>query len=168
MWNGLDKLTSTVKTSQHICRMLFSLGHPRLTCMTYYLILTQILELHDMDVQWRMPLLHRFFASHTHSLYCCIYSLQAHTEPHPYLKCAQIQKLLATGLHWAIPNNQGKFGSAHPFSYKVRVRYAIYIPSCTGLLKTGATNQNAPYLICAWYVRELHHNSERNLWVKGY
>ena len=32
-------------------------------------------------------------------------------------------------------------------SHNVRVWYASYIPSCTGLPKTGATNQNAPRLI---------------------
>ena len=54
--------------------------------------------------------------------------------------------------------NNGDEGKGSPFtrvgslaapapSHNVRVWSASYIPSCTGLPKTGATNQNAPHLI---------------------
>ena len=41
-------------------------------------------------------------------------------------------------------------------SHNVRVWSASYIPSCTGLPKTGATNQNAPRLISEylWLLRQ--------------
>ena len=40
---------------------------------------------------------------------------------------------------------------ARPLAWKVRVWYASYILSCTGLPKTGATNQIVPMIINAFF-----------------